>query len=499
MRIAIGTFLHESHGFSNDITDIEIMKTNMFQDKDEIIDLQRGTIVCGGSLGGYVDYAEAHGWDIVPTFVAAAYPAGPVTKDTYEYVKKKMLDNLRGEEVDAVLLHLHGAAVVEGYDDAEGDLLSAIRDLVGEDIPIMTILDLHANVSDLMVDKSNAIYAYDTYPHEDAHEREEEVCELLEKVVAGEVKPTSYRGQPPILFPAMFTTTNDGPMKKLREKAVEWEQNEKVVNVSVFAGFYGSDKYEAGPSIVVITNDDPELAESVAKDMVDYMWELKDDFFLPMTPIDETIETIRNTPGLWAVIDECDDPMGGGASDGTFILQKFLESDIRPGGVSYIRDPEIVKAAKEAGVGGRVQGLLGGKVDDKHGEPVEIDATVVGLFNKKIPREFYDPNTLQDIGEVAILDQDGIKIVVTELKANSENIVIFQYFDVDISDMRFLILKGSGEAYKVAYGQYEVKPDAYITPESIGITNPDVTKIGDFKKLRRPLIPFDENVELRYK
>lgn len=190
MKIAIGTFLHETHSFSNDYTDIEIMKHNIFQDKDVLMEKQRGTHGCAGFLGGYVDYAEEHGWEIVPTFGASALPSGPVRRDTYEYIKDKILTNLSGHKVDGVLLHLHGAVVVEGIDDAEGDLLTAVRALVGEDTAIMTILDQHANVSDLMIEKTDAIYGYDTYPHQDSYEREQEVCRLLENVVSGKVKPT---------------------------------------------------------------------------------------------------------------------------------------------------------------------------------------------------------------------------------------------------------------------------------------------------------------------
>ena len=98
-----------------------------------------------------------------------------------------------------------------------------------------------------------------------------------------------------------------------------------------------------------------------------------------------------------------------------------------------------------------------------------------------------------------MLDQDGILIIVTELKANSENmrfISLFGFGPRDLSRMRIVLLKGSGKAYEQAYGNI---PAGYITPESYGITNPDVTRIGEFKKLRRPIVPFDENVPLRYK
>jgi len=53
--------------------------------------------------------------------------------------------------VDGVLLELHGAMVAEGIDDADGYILSAVRQLVGPDVPIIAQLDIHSNLSQTMV------------------------------------------------------------------------------------------------------------------------------------------------------------------------------------------------------------------------------------------------------------------------------------------------------------------------------------------------------------
>lgn len=188
----------------------------------------------------------------------------------------------------------------------------------------------------------------------------------------------------------------------------------------------------------------------------------------------------------------------GGAGDGTYLLKHIMDNGLRSAGVSTIRDPEIVQAVVKAGVGGRVKGILGGKTDEFHGEPVAIDAKVLGIKSDMIPREYYDLDTLQDVGNIAILDHDGIIIVVTEPRCNIENIVIFNYLDVDIdvANMKVILMKGSGEAYKCTYKELAA---GFITPQSYGLTNPDITRIGDYSKVRRPDIPFDKNVKLHYK
>src|SRR5439155_13223509 len=61
---------------------------------------------------------------------------------------------------------LHGAGVSDSFPDLEGELLRRVRDIVG-DAPITATLDPHTNLTRLMVDKSDALAPYLTYPHVD--------------------------------------------------------------------------------------------------------------------------------------------------------------------------------------------------------------------------------------------------------------------------------------------------------------------------------------------
>ena len=498
MRVAIGSFSTETHSFSKDLTPLEAFQTCIWDDAEHLVDAQRGNRGDGGgaNVGGFIDYAEAHDWDITPLFCAGAWPAGPIPKQDYETIKEQFRPGLENLDADGILLHLHGAAVVEDLEDAEGDFLTFVREMVGEKMPILVILDLHANVSDLMCEKADAIYGYDTYPHLDIYERQQEACQLLERIVAGEVKPFVFRAQPPILLPAILTTTDTEHMKRIRTRAEEWEQRDGVINVSTFAGYYASDKYEAGASVVVITDDNAELAVAASKDVADLFWEVKEDFMYPMTPIEKAIEEAQSIEGSYGFMDECDDPFGGGTCDGTYILQKILDAGITSGGVSAIRDPEIVAKAWDVGVGGIVTGKLGGKIDDMHGDPIDINAKVLMLSDQEIPIFFDDPTTLQSVGRMAVIEERGIKIVVCELKGGFEGIDILGILGYDVKDMKALVLKGSSGAIQNVFGDRIAR---YTIVESLGITNPDVTKIGDFKKLRRPIWPLDTDVTMRYK
>lgn len=489
MKVAIGGFIHESNSFSGECTDLDMFKNWIYNEKESLIEKHRNN---HRILGGYVDYAEEKGWEILSLIAATALPAGPVKREVYEHIKHEMADNLKNEQVDGVLLHLHGAAVAEGYEDCEGDLLTEVRAAVGEEVPIMLVLDLHANVSERMVEKADAIFGYNYQPHTDMYEREAEAAALFEKMKAGQVRPVMARVQPPILLPAIVTDTDKGPMKKMMELAYKLEETAGVINVSPFAGFYGSDKREAGTSVVVVTDGDADLAERLAKQTADLFWEIKDEFFVPMVPVDQAAKRAKEEGGLWAFIDEADDPLGGGPADGTYILQGLMDNGITSAGISTIHDPQAVQKAWDAGLGGRVQGKLGAWKDNLHGSPVKLDAEVVRLMHRKIPVSYWDDKDLQDPGRIAVLDQKGILIVVTENKTATENINIFSYLDIAVEELNVIVLKGLGHAYKKVFKDL---PKEYVTIDSIGVTNPDVTKLGEFKNIRRPIYPIDKNAE----
>src|SRR5262247_1302832 len=129
---------HETNTFSNVPTDRAQFEARDLRYGGEVIEAYRGTGTC---LGGMIEAAERHGARLIPSVAAAASPAGLVTKDIYGHVKERLLADLRAAgAVDGVLLDLHGAMVCEGIDDGEGDLIGAVRKVVGPSVPIAVTL-----------------------------------------------------------------------------------------------------------------------------------------------------------------------------------------------------------------------------------------------------------------------------------------------------------------------------------------------------------------------
>ena len=116
---------------------------------------------------GFIAGANQFGYELAPTVMAWATPAGPVEDAIFDEIVEEIADGCRRSSVDGLLLALHGAMVARSYPDADGEVLRRLRGLLGDDLPIVTTLDYHANVSPAMAEHADALVGYQTYPHVD--------------------------------------------------------------------------------------------------------------------------------------------------------------------------------------------------------------------------------------------------------------------------------------------------------------------------------------------
>ncbi len=105
--------------------------------------------------------------EIIPTLSAGATPSKPTDAISYAWLKNHLLEPLEKAQPDAVLLSMHGAMMAEGTDDPEGDIVQAVRRMIGSR-PLLVTLDLHGNNTPEMVAGADAIFGFDTNPHIDS-------------------------------------------------------------------------------------------------------------------------------------------------------------------------------------------------------------------------------------------------------------------------------------------------------------------------------------------
>jgi microcystin degradation protein MlrC len=486
-RVLVAEFMHETNTFSVQLTDERAFKNSSYYLGDEIPRAFKGTRT---SLGAAFEAADKFAWDVVHPLAAGANPSGRVTDECFEAMAKHILDACDG--VNGILLHLHGSMSTESHDDGEGELLARIRSRVGDDVPIIAVLDLHATVTQQMADNANALISYRTYPHVDQYERTWQAAELLEKALAGEVRPKVALARRPILYALDGGRTTSPPMMELLRRGDEIEAAGKALVVSVQAGFSSADVHDIGPSIAV-TGDDRASAQAIADELIDYAWEQRTFSSIHFTPLDEAIAKAKagenGATRPLVIADYSDNPGSGAYGDATRLLKAVLDADLQNVGFHAICDPEAVLQAQAAGVGNRVTLQLGGKTDPTMGGgPLEITGHVAAITDGSFIA--YGPmggGVRRNYGLSLLLRVGGVEIIVISHNGQATDLGQFTSLGVDPTRKATLIVK-SMQHFRAAF-----EPIAREVLEvDTGALSTRNFKERPYKKVRRPIWPLDD-------
>lgn len=483
MRIATGGISHETSTlikFPTRYGDFE-HGYGIYRDQ-EIIERFRGTNIC---TGGFIDGAQTHGFDLVPLLWAFGYPSGLIARQDYDSLKEEFLERLRSAErahgpVDGALLDLHGAMIVEGIDDGDGDFIAAVRDVLGPDRPIIVTQDLHGNHTQRRVDVADIIVGFDTYPHVDMRDRGREAADLMVGTLKGDFSPTMAMRKLPLIWSVSQQVTAHPPMDEVMRRAHSLEGRPGILCVTVSTAFPYADVPEVGASVIVVTDNDRKLAQSTADELGAWIWEHRERWYARPLPVREAIaagEKLGKYPVVLA--DEADNTGGGTPGDSTEVLRTFLDLKLNDAVVLYIVDPEVAQQAHAAGAGATVAVSLGGKSDPVQGPPVEGEFEVVsvtdGAFNYDGPMF---AGLTGDMGCSAWLRQDGVSAVVVTSREQPFDSAFARTLGIDVKAMRYVCVKSA------AHFRSGFEPIA----GSIFNVNARCLHAADFKELtfRRP-------------
>jgi microcystin degradation protein MlrC len=486
VRFFIAMLSHETNTFSPLPTDRGQFEARDLRYGGEILEAYRNTGTC---LGGMIEAAQACGVTLVPSLAAAASPAGRVTKAFYQEAKDRLLADLRAAgRLDGVLLDLHGAMVVEGLDDGEGDLLAAVRATVGE-VPVAVTLDFHANVTAAMTRAATLIHGYKTYPHIDMDARGREATERLADVVSGRLRPAIAYRHPPILPPIAGQLTARGPMRRLYDMADAMERRPGVVSISIFAGFPLADIHDAGLSIYVCTDGDQPLADGLADELKATAWAHRREFLHQATGVREAVARARALPGRPVILADIADNTGGGAAgDTTGILRELLRVGARETTVACLWDPQAAAACVRAGVGATVTLDVGGKVDPSHGAPVTVTGRVRTLSDGRFVHKGPMMRGLAGrLGPTAVLDVNDLKIILISLRWQTLDPEMLRVVGIDPAAEKIVVVKSSVH-YRAAF---EPLAHEIIEVDAPGLSSSNLTRFA-FSNVRRPIFPLDE-------
>ncbi len=486
MRIAIAGIVHETNTYCQSPTRHE----DFYQLRGEKMLASVGQ---ESDLGGAVSACQRLGVEAVPILFVSAQPSGIINHGDYQNFKAEIVSSLAATlPVDGIVLCLHGAGVVDGIEDLEGDLVAGIRELVGRDLPMTASFDLHGNVTQEMADLLDGTFACHHYPHIDQHERAAEAVELLVRMNQEDIRPVTVVTRIPMLLPT--TTTFIGPGKERLAMMLAAEAEEGVIDVSWFHGFPYTDVAHVGTYVVVTTLGDRNQAERIGRVLASRLWHDRELFEPVSLSADEAVREAQSLP--WSqqsgpiVIHETSDNCGGGSpGDGTHLLRAMLDARLENACFGFIVDPEVAAQAHEAGVGNTLRISLGGKTDDLHGEPLDLTVRVKSLHDGRITLQAMFKGAPLNLGPIARLqpvDAD-VEIIVASRRSQTFDPEPFLALGMDVNRYRFVALKSSNH-FRAGFQDLA---SAIVTADPPGLTTHHI-EVFPRQRMSQPLWPLDE-------
>ncbi|MFB3105881.1 MAG: M81 family metallopeptidase [Pseudomonadales bacterium] len=482
MRIAIAGIVHETNTYCKEPT----RANEFYQLRGKRLLETRGQ---ESDVGGAVDACERLGIEPVPLLYAGAQPSGTIDRVAYDTFKQEILDGLANNGViDGVMLCLHGAGVVEGIQDLEGDLARAVRVQVGEAVPVVASFDLHGNITQDMADALDGVFACHHYPHIDLHKRSAEAVALIQRMLEENFRPVTHVASAPMLI--SFATTFLGPGKAKLAQILLAEEESGVIDVSWFHGFPYTDTVHVGTFVAVTTEGDREQARRIAEALAEGLWADRETFRPRSLSADEAVVAARLEAAKTVqpvVIHETSDNCGGGApGDGTHLLRAMLDAKLDNACFGFLVDPEVASVCHEAGVGARLQISLGGKYDDLHGAPLELTAYVKSLHDGRIRMRAMFKGAPLNLGPMARLVVDGMDVIVASRRSQTFDIEPFLAVGIDVMNYDFVALKSSAH-FRAGFQDLA---GAIVTADPPGLTTLQI-EVFPRERAPGPLWPVD--------
>lgn len=417
---------------------------------------------------------------------ARSLPGGAVLAEVYRHHLDRICSGLRDlvadGALDGVLLDIHGAMSVVGLDDAEADLVRAVRAVVGTDTVLAAAMDLHGNVSRDLAEQVDLLTCFRMAPHEDADETRARAAATLVEVLRSGRRPVRAWVPVPVLLPGEKTSTRVEPARGLYAAVPGIAAREGVLDASVWVGYAWADEPRCQAAVVVQGWDEDACAAG-ARELAERFWALRDEFAFvgPAATLDEAVDAALASPARpYVVSDSGDNPGAGGTGDVTWTLARLLQRPelVAPDGpttlVASVFDAAALAHLRSCRVGAEVDVEVGGRTVPSPEPPVRLRGVLVSLHEGD-----------RQAGGVAVVRVGGLHAVVTEFRTAFHDVADFTAIGLDPRAADIVVTK-------IGYLEPTLHDLAAgwtlaLTP---GGVDQDLARLGHHR-IRRPMHPFD--------
>ncbi|MDE0531424.1 MAG: M81 family metallopeptidase [Albidovulum sp.] len=449
-RVAIAGFQHETNTFSPISATFED-----FVREDGWPALTRGEEIFATfgqaniPIGGFIGHAAPH-CEIAPVLWASAEPSNAVADHAFEALSEQILDGIaKAMPIDGIYLDLHGAMVTESFEDGEGELLRRLRGQIGNDVPVVASLDFHANLTPRMIEHSDVLTVFRTYPHLDMAETGRRAAILLLEAINSDRQVFAGYKKLPFIVPLHSQCTDSDPADTLYQ-LLPGIPSLQIGHSEIALGFPPADIFECGPGIVAHAYDKDWVEREVQR-LEAAILVAEHRFCTEMElPRDAArLAQQRARPGRPVILADVQDNSGAGAtSDTTGLLKALVEERVEGAVLGAVCDPQSVEMAHGAGLGAEISLALGGKSGGVDNPSFLARFKVIGLSDGEFEyRGKMMEGLIARIGPTAALEVLGseakIVVVATSKRIQCLDRAIFSHLDIEPSEMSVVAVKSS--------------------------------------------------------
>ena len=442
----------------------------------------------GGAL--FVFHA-ADSVELVPTYATSSNTSGGVlAAESFDRLRDDFLSSLaEAGTVDAAYFSLHGAMQAENENDPEGYLLQEARRILGQEIPFVVSLDLHGILTDRMLEHSDAVVAYHTYPHVDFFETGARAATLLLKILAGQARPVTARVKIPVLARGDEMITETGSISECIGLAKEIEASESGLSAGVMWGNPFTDVPELRTNSFAVMNGDEVAATEFAIELANSFWKHHQKMRVPLISLEDAVRlAVTACSGTVVMMDAADATSSGASGDSNAILREAIRQGYRGRILTPIVDPAAVEKAFAAGIGATIRTTVGGALDPARYEPLEVQARVRSLADGKFRSESFGWHW--DSGKTAVLEADNATLVVGTYPVSLFDRSWFYANGQDPRHFDMVVVK-SPHCEPHMFADWCAK---LINVDAAGATSANLRSLGH-TRCARPIFPLDEGVE----
>ncbi|MFH1616496.1 MAG: M81 family metallopeptidase [Planctomycetota bacterium] len=491
-KIYIAGLYQETNTFCPDTTDMRLFERGYYLKAHAIADRLNGT---NTEIGGFYElFKDDPSVELIPGVAAWAVASGKIENQTLEEILDDIVTSLKANlPVDGVLWALHGALVSQDKDDCEGYIISKVKELLGQQIPVVCTLDYHANVTAEMVDAADCLVGYRTYPHTDFQQTGQKAAQVLYSLITGKTRYSKLFEVLPLILPVENTETQSGPLASIIQKLNQLDQDKDIISASFFCPHPWLDIYDYHLSLLVYYKSQSATKyKEFAAETMKQIWCNREEFFVHYPSIDDLLCTIDSYKKPIILVDSGDVTSAGGAGDSTEILRALISKNSNLNSILTIVDPLTVQRAIEIGEGNKEQFSVGGKAGFKYNSRIPLVAQVIKISDSPVKVKGASFSGLSlNMGRRVLLEiAPKISIIVSEYTSLIHDAEIVRSMGLKPEQADVIVQK----SHKLFRASYKDIAKSIVILDTPGFTDMNLKRLP-YKKVQRPIYPLDDFCE----